>query len=336
MANDGNRGVHSTFEQLVTPYCFGEATEKERLSFEIHLFECDQCWEEVQRLEAAVHNLRTDRKLLERFITPASIGFFGLSGRLRQTFGGHGWHVGLASALYALIYAISLVFEVVYAFDRFGRTAWWVAGLGVLPWILVTSLLALWLDWKITSRNKNWGLYAAMGVCAGAAMLLLAASSFYLPNVPVVQSGARAYPAAIAYMKDALYYLPYALVYLVVPFHFILSVQGEILNGRYRMSFALLTGDRRAIGPRNAVFPPVWLLGAILAAVGMLSVYLTTNLFDHLERGPYTTIFMFLIQLRTFAYFALGMECLIWYSRSLDDLKRECLVVMKDFGRDVP
>jgi hypothetical protein len=333
MASTGNREVHSTFEQLITPYCFGEATEDERLSFEIHLLDCDQCWEEVQRLEAAVRNLRTDRKLLERFITPASIGLFGLSGRLCQSFGGHGWHAGLASALYALTFALSLVFEVVYAFDRFGRTAWWVAGLGVLPWILVTSLLALWLDWKITRSNKNSGLYAAMGVCAGAVVLLLAASSFYLPSVPIVQSEARAYPATIAYMKDALYYLPFALVYLVVPFHFILSMQMEMLNGRYRMSFALLTGDRRTMGPRNAVFPPVWLLGAILAAIGMLSVYLTTNLFDHLERGPYTTTFMFLIQLRTVVYFALGVESLIWYSRSLDDLKRECLVVMKDFGR---
>src|SRR5436305_8912013 len=53
---------------------------------------------------------------------------------------------------------------------------------------------------------------------------------------------------------------------------------------------------------RAVAFPRVALLAAILVSIGFFSIYLTTNLFDHLLPGPYTGLFMFLVQLRTFIY----------------------------------
>jgi len=305
---------HAEFKELLTPYCFGDITDAERTAFELHLLDCDDCWEEVQRLERAIGALRTDRTLLKRLITPSTLGFLGLSGRIDRPFGGHLWHALLSCLLYSFLYGISLVFEVAHESDRLGTSAWWLAMLAVLPWIVGTSLLL-----------------SAMSVFFVAVVVLLAATFFFLPNRPIVSSTLHAYPANMAYVKDASYYFPYALVFLLLPFHFVISIQKQLREGQYRLMFALLTGDRAGIPPRGAVFPKVWLLGAILAGIGLLSVYLTTNLFDHLAQSRYTALFMFLILLRTFAFFALGVECLMWYSRSLDELKRECLTILKDF-----
>src|SRR5436305_761951 len=122
---DSSNG-HQALKKLLTPYCFGDATEAERLAFEAHLLDCDDCWNEVQRLDAAIQTLRADRSLFSRFITPSALGFFGLSGRVRDLFGGHLWYVLLTCLLYSCLYTISLVFEVL-EFQRLNPATWWAA-----------------------------------------------------------------------------------------------------------------------------------------------------------------------------------------------------------------
>jgi len=38
-------------------------------------------------------------------------------------------------------------------------------------------------------------------------------------------------------------------------------------------------------------------------------------------------VFINLLQARWVLYFGLGLECLAWYSRALNELKRECVAV---------
>lgn len=327
---DPNTG-HSALKELLTPYCFGEASEADRLAFEVHLLDCDECWNEVQRLDAAIQTLRSERGLFFKFITPSALGLFGLSGRVRALLGGHFWYVLLSCFLYSLLYAISLIFEVV-EFDQLNAATWLTAAAVVLPWMFGTSLSALYVDWKFTTQGKTSALGAAMSIFVIGAALLLVFTSFFFPGQPPGNLDSAAYPPEIAYIKDALHYLPYALAFLLLPFHLIVALQEELRNGRHRAVFALLTNDRAGVTPRGAVFPRVWLLSAILAALGLLSVVLTNTLFDHLVHGPRASFFMLLIQIQNFLYFVLGVVCLIWYSRSLDELKRECLAVLRDLG----
>ncbi len=40
--------------RLIGPYCFEELDEEQRRTFEIHLLECDSCWDHVSTLDPAV------------------------------------------------------------------------------------------------------------------------------------------------------------------------------------------------------------------------------------------------------------------------------------------
>lgn len=322
--------THRHFEELVTPYCFGDASEDERIAFEIHLLECDRCWDEVQRLEAAVQLLRRDRTLLAGMITPATFGLLGLSGRTERIFGGHHWHVIAGSFLYASLFAISLVFQVFHDFSGPHQLAWWAAGLVVLPGMWLTTLLVLWIDWKLTLENKMSGLAVSFGIsCFAVAVLVGAVAWFFRSYFPTAVS-TDFYPTPMDYLKGAAYYWPYTVLFLFVPFHFVVVAQRQLQKLRHRQVFALISGDKEGITPRGAFFPKVWMFGIILAAIGILSVPATATLFDQLKQDSSKSLLMFLILLRNFCYFALGVECLIWYSRSLDELKRECIAVLKD------
>jgi hypothetical protein len=56
-----------------------------------------------------------------------------------------------------------------------------------------------------------------------------------------------------------------------------------------------------------------------------VAVALTQDLFDHLKPNPFKNLFMQLALGRTLLFFAIGLFCLLWYSRTLNDIKRECL-----------
>jgi hypothetical protein len=324
--------AHAPLKALLTPYCFGDATEDERRAFEVHLIECNDCWSEVRRLDSAIQTLRTDRSLFRRLVTGSTFGFFGLSGAVGRPFGGHFWHALLSCLLYALLYAISLLFETMQ-FGRLHPLTWWVAGALVLPWMFASALLALLVDWRLTIQGRTSGFFAGIGIFVLGVIVLLTGTSFFFPQWPTGNIDLHAYPPQIAYIKDVTYYyLPFALAFLLLPFHFTVAVQEDVRSGRHRSMFALLTGDKAAVCPRGAAFPKVWLLSLVLAALALYFSVLTNVLFDRLNRGADTSSFMFLIQLKNLALVALGVECLIWYSRSLDELKRECVAVLRDLG----
>ena len=321
--------VNPLLGNQIAEYCFGDMQEQKRQEVEAHLLECSVCWQEVHRLDASVRVLRADRSLMRTILTPKALGLIGLSGKFDHRFAGHSWHAAGASMLYSLLYAISLVFEVAYQFDVYGVTTTTAATFLVFPWVWGTTLAALFADVAVTRRGKNSGLAWSFLVLCAATAILLAGTWLVLPNHPITLLQIQAYPAQAAYFKNTLYYFPLCLVFVLTPFHFVLMMQRQLREGRHRRVFAVLTGGSMGVTPKGSVFLRVWHLSVILGFAGLASLYLTSRLMDNLMPAPYMNLFVSLIQLRTFLYFALAVGCLVWYSRALDEIKRECITVLQ-------
>ena len=56
---------------------------------------------------------------------------------------------------------------------------------------------------------------------------------------------------------------------------------------------------------------------------------MSSHLFDNLKPGRFMNMFIQLMQLHSVLFFGMGLECLAWYTRALNELKRECLIVEK-------
>ena len=248
----------------------------------------------------------------------------GISARLDGPLGGHVSFAILTSILYGLTYSFALISEIAYDFDRLGHSAAWLSVL-VFIWIVTTSVSALSEDWKLTLRGSSRGLWISMFTVGISAALVYAMLSFFLPNVPITRMDTGSQTAQGAYLKGMVYILPLAFLLWLLPFHFVLAIQRELQESRHRLAFALLSGDNRAVSPPGAIY------------VGLKSLAGTPDgSFPSVgspHRGPFRPraaksvpgIFTLFIYLRWFAYFGLGLICLLWYARALNELRRECL-----------
>jgi hypothetical protein len=236
----------------------------------------------------------------------------------------HLWHVLVGSALYALLCSVALVLEVSYQFNQYGSAALKRTPL-VLVWIFGTSVAALLIDWKRTSSGKSRGVTLLLCGFILSALVLYAVLSRSLPATAITNSSFQSQTAQGAYLKDlCLYFLPLAIVFLALPYHFVASLQHEIRNERYGNVRGLLLGEKQAASPRNAFYINVRWLGIILLGAALFSLLLTFNLLDHIKPGPYMNLFTHLVFWRLLLFFGLGVEGLIWYSKSLNEIKREC------------
>lgn len=247
----------------------------------------------------------------------------GSASRFTKIFGGHLAHVIASCLLYALLYAIALLIEIAYQYDHFAHSAWVVAG-GIFFYILGTSIVGLWLDWLLTVRGKNTGLLLSLLIFTVSGLFLYIVLCFYLPNEPITEARFPAYPAQGAYLKSVYYFLPLAAVFLILPFHFVISVQRELTRGN-RLVENLLLDKRRSVAPAGSIFLRPWMLGPLLLCAAVYGLLATAHLFDHLIANRYTGLFMQLVQLRLLFYFALGLECLLWYSWLVNEIKQGIL-----------
>jgi hypothetical protein len=332
VSNDDQRLARSRqctapeISQLLTSFCFGHASESEQAQVRAHLLECDVCWEEAQRLEAAAQVLRTDRSLAQS-VTPRDIATaFGISSKLELPLGGHLWHALAAGGLYAALYAVALVVEVAYQFDRYSHSAIPAAVIAFI-WIFGSSLAGLAADWKLTARGSARGWLCSFAIFLVSALILFAGASVYLPEAPVTEMAMQAMTAPAAYLKTITYFLVLKSLFLLPSFHFVLAAQRELQAGRHRLILNLLAGDKLSVAPRGSVYFRLWFLTALLVVMVCIALFLHFNLVNNLRQGPYMNLFTNLLQTRLALYFALGVECVVWYARALNEIKRECLVV---------
>ena len=244
--------------------------------------------------------------------------------RLAATFGGHLWHVLASSALYALLYVVALLLEVAYQFDHLGPpaiklTPW------VFLWIFGTAAVGLWVDWRWTFRGKTAGLLLSLPAFISGGLLLYMMIGQFLPRHSVTEADFQTYPALGAFLKSVYYFLPLAVVFMVLPYHFVLSIQRELREGRYRPVLDLLADRRSSAAPAGAIYLRVWWLAVVLVAAASAALVAMAHMFESLKPNPHSGLFVQLAQWRFLLYVILGLECVVWYNWMLNGIKRECL-----------
>lgn len=147
----------------------------------------------------------------------------------------------------------------------------------------------------------------------------------YLPPVPITQLDIQAYTAQAAYLKTVIYIVVLQFIFLLVPFHFVIMMQRELIEGRHTATLDLLSGNRLSVAPRGVAFIRLWVLAMMLAFVVVVSLFLHHSLMSHLRPAQFMNLFANLILVRLILYNALGGVGLWWYHQALNELKRECL-----------
>lgn len=232
------------------------------------------------------------------------------------------WHIIVSTGLYALLFPIALLLEVSFKWNLFGNTALKLM-LPVFVWMIGASIFGLKVDQRLSARSKTGGLLASVICFLAAAGILLAALSFFLPAIPITESTLQTYPAQAAYLKDIAYFLILAFFFLLLPFHFIMTAQRQIALGHGQEILGLLTGNKLALAPKGIVYPRFRVLALLLLGFAAISLALTAHLLDHLSYSPYMNLFIQLVYARGLVFFALGIECLVWYYGALEELKRQ-------------
>lgn len=232
-------------------------------------------------------------------------------------YGNHTRHALASCALYGALYAVALLLEVSYQFDRYGSTALILAPL-VFAWVFVTSAFGLSLIRRQIKEERST-LMLSILVFAACGVLLYVALCFYLPGHPVTGYKLQAQTAQAAYLKNLFYFLPLAVVFLIFPFHYITmlerepqprpEVQPALFKAAHRMSNSL----------KGAVYIRVLWLGLLLCFALVVSLAMSSRLLDHLQPHRYMNLFIQLAFWRLILYFALGLECLLWYYSALNN-----------------
>jgi hypothetical protein len=325
-SGEANDCVRPDLNETVTAYCFGKISQEQRDRFETHLLECEYCWAEVQRLDSLIRSLRVDKSLTQRTYATDIVASAGISTKLEKVLGGHWIHAIVAGSLYAFLFAETLFMEVAYAFDQFEAFVWSTAPI-IFLWVLVTTLGALTLNWYLARLGKSAPVIATVAILVVTAGLLYTILRPQLPAYSVTQASFQTYTAQAAYLKGIYYFVPFAIVFLILPFNFVLAMQRELNAGRHRAGLEVLSGGRLAVAPRGAPYPRFWALCGLLILGAITSIVSTAHLLEALKPTGFSNLFIHTIQIRWIAFLVLGVECLGWYHWALTELKRECLVV---------
>ena len=308
--------------ESVGTYCFGGLSDSERYRFEAHLIDCHQCWREVQRLDAIIQSIQTDRRATERFDSEL-VSMLGVSASFGRYLAGHRLHTSLASLLYALIATSAAFLEIAFQYDQFASLAWTWAPV-IFVWAMVTTLAVLILDWRFTLTGRNSGLATSACLLAIAGALQYVSFRPFLPAYPITEASFQTWTAQAAFLKDFVYSAGFAIVFLLVPFHFVLAMQRELSAGRFTVASELLSGDKLAVAPRGAPYLRVWLIGGLLVFGAAYSIISSAHLLEALKVTRYSNLFIHILQIRWLLFLVLGLECSWWYYSAINELKREC------------
>jgi hypothetical protein len=331
---ESSRCAAPSLGRYLTPYCFGDATEEEREAFGEHLLECDCCWEEVQQLEAAIRLLREDSTLMEPVVAADAVFVLGLSRKLDSLVAGHVGHALAMSAGYSVLCALGLLAEVAYAFDRYGRDALRVAAVIVVV-VVVASLAGFGVAWSRTRAGKTDGLaWSIASILAGIGAAYVAGAAI-LPPTPIVVASFQTFTAQAGYLKSLLQTLPLSLFLMLLPFHSIVALQRELKEGRYQSVKALLNGAPDAIPPRGSVLLRPRMLAVFVAALAGVGLYMLSHLLENLQSSPYRNLFTLIAECRATLYLVLAVLGVVWYYRTLNELRREATAMTELRSRRV-
>ncbi|MGZ5434552.1 MAG: winged helix-turn-helix domain-containing protein [Pyrinomonadaceae bacterium] len=228
---------------------------------------------------------------------------------------GHAAHLITVGLLYGGYHVVSLLIEVAYQFDRFGRSALRIAPL-VFVGMATSTVVSLKLDRRLTQDGRVNGLLASVVCLLLTAVLLFGFMTRFLPAFPVTESFLQTYPAQAAFLKNTSYIVLLTILFASLPFHFIVAKDRRLERGKnYEV------GADERLPKQRLPYWSFWTLAILLLVFLVMSVAMTARLVDNLKPNPYHNLFVQLVYLRALLFFGLGITCLTWYFRALERLK---------------
>jgi hypothetical protein len=329
--------TEARFRDALTSYCFGAQGmgDDDRARIEQHLLECDTCWDEVQRLEAAVRALRSGASAAGVPVDAETVAAVKLASAEDKTFGGHLGFALLASALHGLLYVASLWNELVYAFDRY-RAALSEWTLPLFVFCCAGTLGCLWLSATLGRGKKRFAFQASVLGLAALIGATLAIAVVVLPHEPIVRATIQTRTVYQAFQKNIfIHFTPVIILYVLLPFHVVLGIQRELQQGRVTNTVALLTGDRRAFHPRGLWLLRPQVLGWLMALMGIVHVVGMNYMLDHLLPGSYSTWYAAALYTRIGLWLVIAGVGLAWYHRQMQDLRQLALLLQRLHDRSI-
>jgi Putative zinc-finger len=308
--------------KTLTSYCFGTLSDRDQEAVEEHLMACDVCWDEFQRLDAAVRTLRLDRAVGPASPPAEAISLLGLTGRLNRPFAGHKAFVVVAAILFAVVWTLGVWCELGYAYDRFGGLAW-ALSVPVSIWVVGSLLIALLFDVKATRIGATTGLLQSTTIMLLASGLLVSIVMFVMPTERTILASIETRTASSGYLKDVGFLFLPLLLFILPSFHAVIALQHELNAGRAHQVLTILSGGPERILPRGMLFLSTRALTMALAVYGTVRLVGTNYMLDALTPGRYAQLFTIVAYLNTGVSLVLATAALVWYAANLNELKRE-------------
>src|ERR1700688_1699362 len=114
--------------------------------------------------------------------------------------------MGASPLLYSGLYAISLLVETAYAFERYRNSLGWGAA-AIFLWVFSTTIAAIWSDWKLTRKGGSHGLTVAIFIMTTSAGALFLGLASFLPGSAITLFSFQGFTAHAAYFKSESYFL---------------------------------------------------------------------------------------------------------------------------------
>jgi len=304
----------------VTSYCFGQVDEGTRRIVEAHLHECWICQRQTVRFKAVIDILRHDPALMNPLSHADIAAVFGLSAKIHLPFGGHWWLVVVSCVLYALLYVSTLWIEIGLQLDRYAKGS--AKGSPIIfALMFVTTYVSLKFCWRRVVQGTPALIFSFL-VLLAPMLVAYGLSWWILPREPV--NGASNPQQIVIQSYNC--FLALITICLLIPFHFVLSVQRELFEGKHRAIFLVLKRDKSAAVPRGSIYLPMWFPLTLLIMQAYTIVTAQFRFFDMIPPGGYRTFYITLWAISWFAFYAFGVGWLAWYYWTLNELKRECLI----------
>jgi DNA-binding winged helix-turn-helix (wHTH) protein len=230
----------------------------------------------------------------------------------------HAAHVIGVGLVYGCYYVVSLLLEVTYRFERFGSSALKIAPLVFISMVL-SAIGSLEVDRRLTQNGRDNGLLGSAFCLLLTAGVLFWFMMQFLPSFPVTQSTLPTYPAQAAFLKNTIYIVFLAVLFVLLPFHFIVTMERRFPVENLELgNVAVRSHDE---GQRTPYWS-FWALAILLVIFLVMSITMTARLLDNLKPNPYHNLFVQLVYVRALLFFGLGIYCLVWYRSSLNGIKR--------------
>jgi hypothetical protein len=243
---------------------------------------------------------------------------------LDRPFAGRLGFVTVVSLAYAALCGIAIYGELAYGLDRYAATLLRITPVAVVAGGL-TAPIPFWVAWRGVIRERKHALLEALFAHTIAAIALWLLLTRMLPSTAVVEAEFQTYTAQAAFLKSLLQYLMLLIPCAVLPFHFVLSAQRELRNGRHRSLLDLLSREPRSVSPPGTLYVSVPVLVVYVAGIAVWSLVGVAFLFNNLRPGPYMNLFIALVLARVTIWLGMAAGGVYWYTMRLQDLKRQAL-----------